>query len=236
MDDVSSEAKFWLSKGENETLFCREGIKSIKVGRWPIEQYTLMVMLQLIRLGAGENWLPEKVYLQTEKASGLDETSIVSKAQIHIGQPYTAIAVPHKLLSQSLLQNNKAAKPIHIANNEALLCNSSTQFIDAMRHIVRTYLHDEYPEIDIIADAIGLSPRTLQRRLNKAGTTYSELIQEVRFGTATTLLKENEIKLLDIAYELGYSDPAHFSRAFKRMAGVSPREYRSLQLNAQNLC
>ena len=76
-----------------------------------------------------------------------------------------------------------------------------------------------------------MSPRTLQRRLNKVGTTYSDLIQEVRYDIAVHLLKENNFKLLDIAYELVYSDPAHFTRAFQRMAGVSPREYRSLHFS-----
>lgn len=230
VDDVSSEAKFWLSKGDNETLFCREGIKSIKVGRWPIEQYTLMVMLQLVRLGAGIDWLPEKIYLQTEAATGLEETIVLNKAQIHIGQPYTAIAIPHSVLCQPLQNKNKPAKQLYNPNSESLLYNASSEFIDAMRHIITTYLHGTYPEINVIANAIGLSPRTLQRHLNKAGTTYSDLVQEVRFGNATSLLKKDNMKLLDIAYELGYSDPAHFTRAFHRMAGLSPREYRNLQL------
>jgi len=233
VDDVSSDAKFWLVKRDNETLFCREGIKSIKLGRWPVEQYTLMVMLQLIRMGAGKDWQPDKVYLQTETATGFDETTVLNKAKIHIGQPYTAIAIPHSILCQPLQKTNQAKKYIHIPNNEYLLCSSNTQFIDVMRYIVSTYLHGEYPEINIIADAIGLSSRTLQRRLTRAGTTYSDLIQQVRYGKARSLLKEDDIKLLDIAYELGYSDPAHFSRAFHRMAGVCPREFRNLQTERQ---
>jgi len=59
--------------------------------------------------------------------------------------------------------------------------------------------------------------------------TYSDLITELRYEHAARLLRESDATALDIALEVGYEDPSHFSRAFKRIAGVSPREYRHQQ-------
>jgi AraC-like DNA-binding protein len=79
----------------------------------------------------------------------------------------------------------------------------------------------------MLAEAVGLSVRSLQRRLSAAGTTYSRLVDEVRMRTALPLLEDPDILLTEIAYDLGYSHPAHFTRAFRRWAGVTPSEYRA---------
>jgi AraC-like DNA-binding protein len=65
--------------------------------------------------------------------------------------------------------------------------------------------------------------------LKKTALTYSDLITELRYEHAARLLRESDATALEIALEVGYEDPSHFSRAFKRIAGVSPREYRRLQ-------
>jgi len=59
--------------------------------------------------------------------------------------------------------------------------------------------------------------------------SYSDLIGEIRFEAAARLLRETDATALEIALEVGYEDPSHFSRAFKRIAGISPREYRRQQ-------
>ena len=59
-----------------------------------------------------------------------------------------------------------------------------------------------------------------------SGTRYSEVLDQTRFDAASELLQDPDIKVTDVALQLGYSDSAHFSRAFKRVAGVNPRVYR----------
>ena len=100
----------------------------------------------------------------------------------------------------------------------------------SVRQLVRTWLSEAYPGIEVVAEAAGLNVRSLQRRLAREDVTYSELIERVRFETAARLLEDADVKVTDVAFDLGYSDVAHFSRAFHRWAGVSPRAYRRLNV------
>lgn len=75
--------------------------------------------------------------------------------------------------------------------------------------------------------AAGLSVRRLQRRLAKQGVTYSQLREKVRCDTAFRLIDDRGLSLAEVASALGYSDPAHFTRAFVRWNGVPPRVYRN---------
>jgi AraC-like DNA-binding protein len=83
-----------------------------------------------------------------------------------------------------------------------------------------------YPDIQLVAARIGTSVRTLQRRLRAAGKSYGRTVHQARFTAARRMLKERRAKIADVAQRLGYSDPAHFTRAFLRWTGVTPREFR----------
>jgi AraC-like DNA-binding protein len=75
-----------------------------------------------------------------------------------------------------------------------------------------------------------MSKRTLQRKLDEKGTTYTEVLAKTRFRAASRMLQNPGIKVTDIAHRLGYNDVSHFTRAFRRIAGVTPTMYRR-QLN-----
>jgi AraC-like DNA-binding protein len=76
------------------------------------------------------------------------------------------------------------------------------------------------------AARLGMARRTLGRRLQEHGTSYSELLKEVRYRTAIHYLQNTSHSVEDIAFLLGYSECAPFVRAFKRWSGRAPFEYR----------
>ena len=79
--------------------------------------------------------------------------------------------------------------------------------------------------IDQVARGLGLSRQTLYRRLKAEGTTFEELLDGVRKRLAVRLIREG-LSVKAAAYRLGFSDPAAFSRAFKRWTGASPSAMR----------
>jgi AraC-like DNA-binding protein len=82
------------------------------------------------------------------------------------------------------------------------------------------------PDIQLVAETIGMRVRTLQRRLRGIGSTYAGVIQRTRYATAQELLKDPQRTIGEIARMLGYSDHAHFTRAFQRWTGLTPRDFR----------
>ena len=73
-----------------------------------------------------------------------------------------------------------------------------------------------------IAKALHLSVRTMQRRLHEENITYKQLLDDTRRELALQYIKDPSVSINEITYLLGYSEPANFSRAFKRWTGQSP--------------
>lgn len=80
--------------------------------------------------------------------------------------------------------------------------------------------------IDAVARALGLSRQTLYRRLRAEGTSFAEVLDMLRRRLALKLIRDEGVAVKEAAWRLGFSDPAAFSRAFKRWTGRSPSEMR----------
>lgn len=85
---------------------------------------------------------------------------------------------------------------------------------------------DGMPTMDELAHMLNISTRTLDRHLLREGVKFRELSKSERHRKACTLLARPGMSITHIAYELGYSDAANFTRAFRQIAGCSPSIYR----------
>ena len=99
-----------------------------------------------------------------------------------------------------------------------------------LSNTVSDLLPTGYPRIEAVALQLGVSTRSLQRRLQKLGITYSEVVKDVRCDKARNLLQTPEMSITRISKSLGYKDPSSFSRAFLRWKQVSPLRYRRRHL------
>ncbi len=226
----TSTAHNWLTEAGEGVWFCRSQFRGPEVGRPQMEQYILMRLIEYVRLASGSHWRPAKICLQTpdEPVRGLRES--LGGPEIFIGQKVTAIAVPRTLLERPL-PRRKATPRSGSADQETRLRHTAPglSFTDTLRQLAATLLKEEPPKIEKMAEIAGLSVRSLQRRLAKVGLSHSQIIDQARYQAATRLLADADHRITDIGMELGYADSAHFTRAFKRWAGVTPREYRSHQ-------
>ncbi|WP_313462863.1 helix-turn-helix domain-containing protein, partial [Pseudomonas nitroreducens] len=85
-----------------------------------------------------------------------------------------------------------------------------------------------------VASELGLSERTLQRRLAEEGSSYQQLLADTRRQLAERYLGEGNLPATDIAALLGYSEPSVFFRAFRHWTGLTPGEYRQRRRQSGN--
>lgn len=82
-------------------------------------------------------------------------------------------------------------------------------------------------ELPVVAHALAVSPRSLQRGLKELGTSFSEQLDEVRRVRALALLGRRDLSVAEVAFMLGYADPRPFYRSFRRWTGQSPQQFRA---------
>lgn len=193
-----------------------------------LQLYALTEAMKIVRLAVGDSWRPDKIIFQSGSDSLLKRMPHLAGADALVSGQFCAIAVPLELLSRPVTERNGRGNT-EAADDAPAWSSSPEGFADSLSAIISTRFHDGYPGIDTVAESIGVNARTVQRRLAADGLTYRDLINWYRFETAKRLIVEDRVRLTDVAAELEYNDTGSFSRAFRRWAGVSPRDYRRLQ-------
>lgn len=132
------------------------------------------------------------------------------------------------LLDQPLPQSDPESSRHFQQQCQLLIAKLTRQshFVDDVRMLVLAR-PGFFPDVDYVAEKLGMSTRTLRRRLKGEGSSYRELLDEIRYGLAREYLSESELPLEEIAGLLGYTEPGNFSHAFRRWSGESPSAWRS---------
>ena len=187
-----------------------------------MEWFSIMSMVTVIRYFKGDAWMPAAITLQSQDSVGHYARSLFPDTLFYSGQQETGIELPAALLLASTENRLRHAGETSDGHNPV-----SWDFPTSLQKLLRVYLDDGYPDISLAAEIAGSSVRTLQRRLSQYNLHYSELIHQLQIEYAKELLADDDLRTLDVAYAVGYQDSSNFSRAFRRIAGLSPQQYRS---------
>ena len=132
-----------------------------------------------------------------------------------------ALAVPNKLGDETIasffdrhLEQELASLPDQIGLEQRV------------RKAVVKLLSEGVPTLSEISNELGMSARTLQRRLSENGRSFQGLVDLARQELAQQLLRETDYSLAEVAFLTGFSEQSGFTRAFKRWSGQTPRSYR----------
>jgi len=99
-------------------------------------------------------------------------------------------------------------------------------FVALVRRAIQDRLTGQRPSMDVISEALHMSPRTLQRRLQETGSSFQRVLDEARHSMARYYLSNSVLELNEAAYLLGFEDPNSFGRAFRNWEGVPPSDWR----------
>jgi AraC-like DNA-binding protein len=222
-----SRADFYVSQSDRGTWFCRGPIDGDDAEKKHVELLVLTMMIATVRLAAGPVWHPPIVFLQTNDTRRVQQHHLFAHSTIRFGNRVTAFEIPSHILTKEL--------PIALApNDDQNYDRLNHEFPVSIRQVVSSMLVDGAPKIAAVANAVGASVRTLQRRLSEVDTTFSDIVEGAKMASANHMVGQSDRTFTEIAHELGYSDQAHFTRAFRRWTGVAPAAFRRLNAQAKS--
>ena len=218
-----SQVSFWLEAKDARThrLYYKTSYGCRHPAYEHFQWYGLMAAIGVMRLFLGKNWNPIELGLGTSKKPSAKIFEYFPKTRFITGQTLCFITLSNSLLNNKIQPDNDSLENSIFYSRIRI----PGDYIATLKLVLRSYLRDKPPSIELVAAIAGQSTRTLQRKLADEGLTYRELLTTVRYETAIELLQNTDRKISDIASQLGYADPTNFSRSFRRTAGVSPREY-----------
>ena len=187
----------------------------------------------VIRLGLGEpNWAPAEVVLPqlaAESAAGRRERMGLLRAKVRSGQPWAGIRFDAELLERPMKTADAAIERLMRHYGDLQLAGLETQRdeLERLRRSVAQLVVAGDSSVERLAQSLGWSVRTLQRRLAAQGLNYSDVLAQVRKTLALNLLENPSLGISQIAYVLGYSEVSTFNHAFRRWVGQPPRDYRN---------
>jgi AraC-like DNA-binding protein len=94
--------------------------------------------------------------------------------------------------------------------------------VERVERVIADQLANGQAKLDVVAAEVGMSSRSLSRRLSEMGTSFNDLIEGLRKQIAHRYLHETDMSCTQIAFVLGYSDVSSFNHAFKRWSGETP--------------
>ena len=170
------------------------------------------------------------MYLPLPTPSYVSRYEALAGGRFHFGTPMHEgfrIVYPAAVMKQALPLADPAA--LELAERR---CDEMVRHIrqtGSLADWVRQMLwdaRDEWPSLSELAKALNMSPRTLDRTLEKEGVRFRDISKSIRHERACALLADETRTVLDIALELGYTDSANFTRAFRAQAGIPPSQWR----------
>ena len=160
----------------------------------------------------------------------IDYTEVFG-CEVLFNQPASGLRIKESELDVPLPQANEKLLEMLLEHATRLLAEITQhhRVSDQVKSLLRLMLKQQTPSSTVIAEKLGMSSRTLQRKLGEEGTHYSDVLNELRLELALYYLKNTQLNLESIAYELGYAEARSFYRSFKQWTGRTAGSYRSDQ-------
>ncbi len=192
--------------------------------------YVLAILagiVRLCRLTSGQGIGPTRVTLVDERPGADERLEEWFGCPVIQGCREDSLRFPRELLERPIL----AANPRAARLNDQLVIDYLERLdrgsvVSKAKEKIIEKLPNGRPNQEEIASAMNMSLRNFQRKLQREGTTFRELLDDIRRDLAIRFISDSHRPIGAISYSLGFSEPANFTRAFRGWTGESPRQYR----------
>ncbi|MDM0113691.1 AraC family transcriptional regulator [Variovorax sp. J22R133] len=186
--------------------------------------FVVLAMRQLYK----PEFNPLRVVLShAEPREGIAPYEALFRAPMTFGQSVPMLVLPKSDLDNPLVgacaelaQMNDKLSTAYLARLE------KDDVVMRVRQKIMEYLPNGNCTRDKVADALAMSPTTLQFKLSERKTTFNDLMDGTRKELASGYVQQSSLSITEITFLLGFSDTSNFTRAFKRWRGVSPTAFR----------
>jgi AraC-like DNA-binding protein len=226
--DIMSEAvQCSLQIERDHTKLVADGGPRLDALRHPVDA-RFASMVGVAREITGVGIVPIEVRFRYERPAEISEHARFFRCPIAFGQPIAALLFRNEDLQLPVVSADETLCGYldRLADEVVQSLGSEHSFTEKLQRAIWAELSGGRPTLQRTALALGVSVRTLQRRLREEGTTYGAVLEAFRREMAVRLLRDRRIAVCEVAYLLGYSEPSTLRRAFRTWHGVTPAEFR----------
>lgn len=198
-------------------------------GLWQLTQLGVAQLFNALRLLTGGNGRQLRLHLQQARppqSAWLDDWL---PGRLLFDSHFNGVSFPAAWLRRPPNRDAELTRQYFGQRMQMLEARYPDNLRDQVCHLISALLPSGESRIERIGAALGLHPRSLQKRLKAQGSSFSQLLQETRLSIARQQLQAQRMSITDLALHLGYAEVAVFSRHFKRWTGLSPRQWQARQ-------
>ena len=191
-------------------------------------EMTLATVTTLCRNIASSDFNPTLIEFQHDAPADTSEHRRLFRCPLKFGATLNKLHFASSNLTLPIAKADAGLCALLDRHAEELLAKFPPRdsLVEQVRSIIATEFRGGDPSLEHVAVQLGLTPRTLQRKLQELGTSHNELLEQMRRQLAMRYLREREMAICEVAYLLGFSESSSFHRAFKRWTGLTPKEFR----------
>ena len=224
----SVQAVELLVREENELIyFVVDTSFEVANGSNQFWDHSVALLFSVMRMVCGPDWAPRSAFLSRPEPSRGDLYSRYFHAPVAFDSEFSGLVFRREALERPL-SGSITAVPGEL--QRYLRSRFAGDFLEQVRQVIHSLLPTRDCTSANVAQCIGLSQRTLQRKLQHQHTTFQQQLDQVRSELAVAYLQETQFSLTDICELLGFAESGVFTRSFRRWFGVTPSRWRALEL------
>ena len=227
---ISEVLEFDMSNLQNRGLMKWWYSSSPHLQRRQYVEYSATVFLNTLRHYSGSQITPKHVNFEHLRRNNSDEIETFFGCEITYGAGHNSFEFKNTDLELPLISADKQLLKVLQDYGDQVLSEKKQSLpglVFEVERVIADQLAQGAANLENVAAQLGMSPRTLSRKLAAEGTSFFRVLEDLRKSLSKSYLKDSDLVLAEIAFLLGYSGLSSFNDAFKRWTGHSPGQFRS---------
>ena len=216
-----------IREQDDGILFVLHRLGERRLGMRLSNEATIASATSLIRQTSSARFRPRAVYLKHREPKSKTAHERYFNCAVHFSSENDALAISRDALASPNHMADDGISRFLLSHLESEIESVESESVESLvQRVVSRSLSEGVPRMEKVARRLGMSERTLHRRLSGKGLSFKELTDTTRRQLAQNLLDQSSYSLAEVAFLTGFSEQSAFNRAFKRWAGQTPTAYR----------